>query len=259
MFTVRVILALIGVALIAGIYLWGTAKSRRRQRLSFRNTYRERSTARRLAGPQDDVDHLDFAESLSPPDAAALEQAPPEDGGPPLYSRHEAPRASPGAQMELGIAPGGEAGRSAAPHEREMVIVLYLEGEPGRHFTGPQIRTAMAAADLEFGEMGIYNHYGAGQTRTQRPVFSIANMFEPGRFDPAAMPQFRTAGLAMFMRLPAPVPIDGQVAFELMLATAKLLAKQLSARLNGEDHRPLDARAIERLRASVTAFERALV
>lgn len=130
-----------------------------------------------------------------------------------------------------------------AGHE---VLALYLRPLRDAVFRGATLLRGFNTVGLKFGEMGIYHHYGAGDLRSDRPLFSVANMFEPGYFDPAAMDDFETAGLALFIQLPA--PLDGPVAFEFFLNTAQRLAEALDADLLGDPNRTLDSATIEGMR-----------
>lgn len=126
------------------------------------------------------------------------------------------------------------------------VLALFLRPLRSPAFAGPALLRVFNAVGLKFGDMNIYHHFGAGELRTEQPLFSLANMFEPGHFDPAAMDDFETAGLAMFIQFPA--PLDGPVAFELFLNTAQRLAEALDADLLSEPDKSLDSAAIENMR-----------
>ncbi|MGE3772827.1 MAG: cell division protein ZipA C-terminal FtsZ-binding domain-containing protein [Gammaproteobacteria bacterium] len=126
------------------------------------------------------------------------------------------------------------------------VLALYLRPLRSPSFLGPALLRAFNAVGLKFGDMQIYHHYGAGELRAEQPLFSLANMFEPGHFDPAAMDDFETAGLAMFIQFPA--PLDGPVAFELFLNTAQRLAEALDADLLSDPSKSLDSATIENMR-----------
>ena len=132
-----------------------------------------------------------------------------------------------------------------APPQPE-VLALFLRPLRSPAFLGPALLRAFNAVGLRFGEMNIYHHFGAGELRAEQPLFSLANMFEPGHFEPAAMEDFETAGLAMFIQFPA--PLDGPVAFELFLNTAQRLAEALDADLLSEPNKPLDSATIENMR-----------
>ena len=166
----------------------------------------------------------------------------------------DAPRRTPRKrrdnQLSLGFA-DTEAGadehapRIPAPPQPE-VLALYLRPLNGGRFDGESLVKAFANVGLKFGEMNIYHHYGAGNLRVTKPLFSLANMFEPGQFDPNEMTSFNTEGLAMFIQFPG--ALSGPVAFELFLSVAQRLMEELKADLLSEPRKPLDALSIERMR-----------
>ncbi|MDY6994162.1 MAG: cell division protein ZipA C-terminal FtsZ-binding domain-containing protein, partial [Pseudomonadota bacterium] len=118
--------------------------------------------------------------------------------------------------------------------------------------SGSDIFPMLEEFGLRFGKMNIYHHYGVGEIKAKKPVFSVANMIEPGVLNPQYQ-NFNTPGLVFFMRLPG--PFGGRVAFELMLHMAQRLADTLKAQLEDERHQPLDQRNISRLRERIAYFE----
>ena len=90
---------------------------------------------------------------------------------------------------------------SAAQQPDEDVIILSLMAREGETFNGMQLLDAMELCGLSHGEMDIF-HYT--ELDSGKPLFSIANVLEPGSFDRENMGDIETPGLAMFMRLPAP-------------------------------------------------------
>lgn len=139
------------------------------------------------------------------------------------------------------------------PLSDELIVVLYVvtQQEPG--FLGTDIFTVLEDLGLRYGDMRIFHHYGVGELKVKKPVFSIANMLEPGIFDPQKMTEFASPGLALFMRLPG--PFGGRIAFELMLTSAKKIAEVLEGILQDEDHLPLEPNKISQLREKIAHFE----
>ena len=83
-----------------------------------------------------------------------------------------------------------------------------------------------------------------------KPLFSLANMVEPGNFDINTMEQMNTPGLVMFQCLPS--PIDPQVIFELMLNTAQRLAEILAADVCDDSRKLIDESKLNSIRLSLT-------
>jgi len=90
--------------------------------------------------------------------------------------------------------------------------------------------------------------------KVKKPVFSVANVVEPGTFDPKERDYFTTPGLAFFMQLPG--PLGGRVAFELMLNTAQRVADVLEGTLIDEREQLLTSDIIIGLRDRIAQFER---
>jgi len=270
MLSLRVALILLSVAVVVGLYAWSRRRSRRRSmgRLVIEPERRHRGSSRLPLDPPASGGEEGGGEDplqilVQPPDV--------EDEGPrvvnPEARRRKGRRGRGGdrGQLELGFdepmdidetleeqegqepAPGR--GRAAG---QARVIVLYVEVAEPRRLAGPELVDALREVDLEHGEMRIFHHFGVGRMRSEQALFSVANMFEPGEFDLSKLPALSTRGVAMFMRLPA--PLDGPVVFELMLSTAQRLAQRLDAQVCDEGHRPLSAETIEEIRDAVARY-----
>ncbi len=153
-------------------------------------------------------------------------------------------------QLSLGFGdddePDGPAAPALPPLPPPEVLALYVRPRHDGTFSGPELQRAFKAVGLVYGEMDIYHHFGAGDLRTEKALFSLANMLEPGHFELANMDVFTTQGVALFIQFPA--ALDGSVAFEMFLNVAQRLAEALQADLRSEPRRPLDSTAIERMR-----------
>lgn len=245
----RLILLILGVLLIAAIYFWGRlfGISRRGPRNKRLPEEHRRGPAAELPGDED----IDYAGTLADLEGLVKEARSPEPIEPPPQTTLRT--------ADSKTKPAASASRKAAESKppadsgRELIVVLFVAAREGEAFGGDQLADAFGQVGLRFGEMNIYHHFGVGHMRPDRPVFSVANMFEPGTFDPGAMDTFSTGGLALYTRLPQSV--DGRVAFELMLNTAQRLAELLHGRVIDDARKPLDMDGIERLRRRVGDFE----
>ncbi|MEM7017569.1 MAG: cell division protein ZipA [Pseudomonadota bacterium] len=134
-----------------------------------------------------------------------------------------------------------------------LIVALYIRAQHDQIFQGESLLTIFQQIGLQFGDMDIFHHYGPAQDATENPVFSLANMHEPGKFDLASMKEFQTHGLVTFMQLPG--SLSGRVAFELMLNAAQRLAESLDGIIEDEQRQPIDADALEYIRDSINEFE----
>lgn len=173
----------------------------------------------------------------APQDAAPArpEPPPPPPAPPPPATREQAP-----------------ATRAPAASPPAGLITLYLSAPAKREVRGTDLVRALNGVGMRFGEMAIFHHHGPGDLNCETPVFSAANMFEPGTFDLARIEAFRTSGIVLFLQLPG--PLDGPVAFELLLNTAQRIAELTGMELRGDPRTKLDAATIARLRERAAHF-----
>lgn len=272
----RIALLLLGIAVIAAVYLLGTVRRRQRNRsYGGFSPIRARRNLDPDFEPESEPDPTDDeiiavrvrkVEPLGPlPELRNEVAAEPDFGEPPLTApaaEDEAPRRATGRsrrprvrsrQLDFGFGGegGGGPGGAASPAEPAL-LMLYLRPQQGEAFAGPVIVRNVNAVGMRHGELGIFHHFGAGDLRTEKPLFSLANMFEPGDFDLQRIEAFQTQGLVMFLNLPA--ALDGAVAFELFLNTAQRLAEGLQAELLGDPRHPLAISAIEQMRRTAAAY-----
>jgi cell division protein ZipA len=108
--------------------------------------------------------------------------------------------------------------------EDNMIVVLHVMARQPGHFGGLDLLRAFRDLRLEYGAMSIF-HRMTETDAGEESLFSIANMLNPGTFDPDQMDDFETPGVAFFLQLPA--AIDGIEAYEEMLECAVRLAQKL--------------------------------
>jgi cell division protein ZipA len=130
------------------------------------------------------------------------------------------------------------------------IIVLYIlpKGDPQNQqaLQGAQINSSAQAMGLSFGDMSIF-HY----TVNGRNVFSLANMLEPGSFDPETIHDLKTSGLTVFMQLHKGDPMDDLTE---MLQRSYQLAGLLDARLCNHKRETLTEQDAENYRQQVRDF-----
>jgi cell division protein ZipA len=157
------------------------------------------------------------ADAEPPPDAACL---------PPISPRPDV--ADPGTD------PG--------PNPNPAFIALLVLAPDGAPFSQSRIFAAAESAGLRFDAREVFTMPAPDG---DAPLFSVANMHEPGTFSrDAGMRPSR--GVALIMRVPPPA--GPQRAFDLMLDTARLLAESLGGTLHDAGRRPLDDACIATLR-----------
>jgi cell division protein ZipA len=133
----------------------------------------------------------------------------------------------------------------------ELIVALTVVARGKGMFRGKDIVQILEDKGLQYGEMDIYHAYSPGG----RPIFSVANIIEPGSFDIEMIDRFTTPGLALFLRLPGPA--GGFAAFDAMLEVAQLLAGKLSGEIRDERRNVLTTQAIQQMRERILTFNRA--
>jgi cell division protein ZipA len=134
--------------------------------------------------------------------------------------------------------------------ERNMLLSVLVLPEHGERFLGTDVLAVMAEGGLKFGPRKIFHR----QDGSGRPLWSIANMLEPGYLEPAEIDGDYVHGLVLFAVLPA--PLAGSEVFADMLATARQMAARLHGELADADRSSLTPQTIQHLREKVLEFER---
>jgi cell division protein ZipA len=132
------------------------------------------------------------------------------------------------------------------------LLVLYITSPSHISFNGLSISKAADEVGMVYGHMNIFHHFGPGKLHSGQPLFSLANMHEPGSFDLGRMSDLKTKGLAVFMYSPA--SIDASVVFELYLNTTQRLAKHLGGTVRTADNKELSNASINSLREKAESF-----
>ena len=128
-----------------------------------------------------------------------------------------------------------------------LLIVLNIMSPQGHVFTGEGIHAVMTSAGLTHGEHKIYHYMCDGLA-----TFSIANAVEPGFFEPTQLQSLSTPGLAVFMQLPGPV--ECRKALDTLLEVSKRLADALTGELCDENRSVLTQQTISHLKDKVETY-----
>lgn len=131
-----------------------------------------------------------------------------------------------------------------------LVLNIYAEGRPMR---GPAVLKAVTAAGLAYGKMGVF-HYVSPQSGGHRPLFSLANMVEPGSFNLNNLEELSTPGLCLFANVAR--PDEAMTTFNAMLETARKLADALHANVCDERRGTLSKQGIEHVYMRIQDFQR---
>ncbi len=137
-----------------------------------------------------------------------------------------------------------------ADEVERKIVVINLKAKNGS-FSGSAIERACQQNGMQIGDMSIYHRYDGNSDRV---MFSMASMVEPGTFPADDMANFSTPGLSMFTQLPG--VRDGVEIYEAMLATANSLAALMQGELQDERHNKLTRQMQEHTRESIIEHRR---
>lgn len=220
----RWILIILGIAIIAGIFLLGNPDRRPRRRASRKGNRRKVEQARESVRQEPTLEG-----------AAAPETV--EGSG---------ETTAPQGELQMG------APEPAPPIDPpDKIITLYLRSRDNHSISGLDILDSALKSGMVFGAHDIFHRVLEGE---EKPLFSMANLAKPGTFDKSAWNMLETQGVTMFLALPA--PLGALDAWDAMLATSRRLAELLHADLL-DDAREVFTRQREgQIREELREYER---
>lgn len=116
-----------------------------------------------------------------------------------------------------------------APRPADTVVTLRFIPQ-GKEIASDKVVLALRAAGLTHGRYGIFHKHGSEANDT--PMFSVANLTEPGSFDLAHLAETKIPGMSFFMILPGEG--DPLERFDAMVATARELSRELGGELRDD-------------------------
>ena len=148
---------------------------------------------------------------------------------------------------------GGSKEQETKPDDsitEEEIIYLNLKCRDG-DIEGADLIRAMQKFNMTHGEMNIFHRLTEG---SKQPLFSVANMVEPGSFDIDKLATMTTPGITLFLRLPR--TFDALHALDEMWAVTKGLAAELNADILDRNHQPFSSQKQQRMRDEVLHYMR---
>ena len=266
----RIGMVVVGLGVLVALYLFGTRRNRNKRRfrndgrlrqinpvdaLSARHRAEEKSTILDMEiSNSTDVQTGDFGlNDLDPRGYEDIGELPKIQKNPKRAKKKtKQPDKRKVSQIEMSFEDELAQAEAEEAEQPEHLLTLYVLPSGDNAFVGEFIIQSLNAVGLRFGDMDIFHHYGAGKLQTEMPLFSVANMVEPGTFDLRRIERFNTMGLVFFLQLPT--ALDGAVSFELFLNTAQRLTEALGGELYANPKTPLDSHLIEDMRKVAAEF-----
>ena len=218
MIELRWVLVLLGLAVVAGVYLWG----------------RKRSSA---------PVRQDHSGRVEP----KLEESP---------AWHDADRGDDGFALEAQgpVAEGLKAGDiapadSQSVREPSRILLVHVRAAKGSSFPGGDLIAALQNEGLRLGDQGAFE----APSDSGEPLYTVANMVEPGTFPQDAAASFTTQGITAFMVLPGPGGVESLAG---MIESARRIARTLGGDVLDETGSTLTNQGATHLREQVIEFQR---
>ncbi len=221
--TFRWILIVVGLAIVAAIFLFGNPE--RKDRL-FASRKKNRITRKRREPVllRQDQDHP------VEPDDGEVSQAELEING----SSDE---------VEVDLPPLGP--------PPDKIISLFLQARDNYKISGVDLLDAALKSGMVFGDKDVFYRVMDG---TEEVLFCMANLTKPGSFDKTAWNTLETNGVTMFMTLPG--PLNSLDAWDAMLATSRRIAELLHADLLDSNQAIFTRQREGQIREELREYER---
>lgn len=233
--TFRWILIIAGIAIVVGIFLFGSPDKKRKPRASRKRIHAQRVRHEPALEPET-APGDDFSDDY---DARQTELD--IGGNSAIESRLE-----PYIEPKLGIEPETE----PVPMP-DKIVTLFLQARDNHFITGVDLLDASLKSGLVFGKRDIFHRINEEDVE---PMFSMANLTKPGTFDKSAWNTMEIKGVTMFMTLPG--PRNALDAWDSMLATSRRLAELLHADLLDDSKRVFTRQRSLQIKEELREYER---
>lgn len=232
--TLRWILVIIGVVVIAAVWLFGNPSKKRKPKASRRAADNPAKAGKSRREPTLDGSAADaLSTELTDVDLASGDQ-----GELPIGASDAPPKSPPKPRRPAGPPP-------------DKIVSLFLLARDNHRVTGAELLQAAVSTGMEYGEMNIFHRLPEG---SETPVFSMANAAKPGHFERDEWNTFETGGVVLFMTLPGPMPaLD---AWDSLLATARRMGEILNAELLDDERNPFTRQREAQAREEMREYDR---
>ncbi len=224
----RILLGILGLILIAGIYLWDRYKTQRSE----------------IPGEPEDIVEQSDNDSFSMVPNIADGRADERDL--PSFHAYSQDTENLSDTLDETNSNGGVDSIETEPDDQLDIVQLYVIAHGDMMFSGQALLEAFEAQGLTYGDMKIYHRPAPD---TQFPRFSVVNMVEPGTFPDGDYSDFQSPGIALFLQ--TAVVDRPQEAFDDMVQTGAALAARLRGELLDGLRNPVNLEVIQKVRDSL--------
>jgi len=238
--TLRWILIIIGVLIVASIFLFGNPDKQRKPKASRRDETKPPRRGKK---------------------GLSLRREPTlvgngEDGA--SFGSEAGVAGEPMGQGELDIGAAERSAPKAPPKPRkpagpppDKIISLFLLARDNHVINGAELLQATVSTGMQFGDMNIFHRV---HEATERPLFSLANAAKPGHFERDEWNTFETSGVVLFLTLPGPEhALD---TWDAMLATGRRIGEILHADLLDDERNPFTRQREAQIREEMRDYDR---
>lgn len=135
----------------------------------------------------------------------------------------------------------------------DKIVTLFVAAREGEFLRGDNIVVAAEKTGLVYGHLQVF-HRLLDNDPERGPIFSMANLLEPGTFEMKTIHQLQTPALAFFLTLPAPV--SALDAWETMLPTVQRMAELLGGVVLDDQRNTLGRQRIAHIRDDLRGYDR---
>ncbi|MGZ8249085.1 cell division protein ZipA C-terminal FtsZ-binding domain-containing protein [Methylomagnum sp.] len=240
--TIRIVLLVAGVFVIASVYIWGRYKQKLLDILHRKDEFEDLGLDQNEKSPAPVQDDDDLFDSLSykkgRKEPAVTEETFADD-----FDEEEFEAATNPKPATRAAKPEPEPQRAGALGAPFLIQVSVVAGR-GRFFNGEDLRDALMDLDLIHGEMGIFHRFDGQFKQT---LFSCASLVEPGTFPINDMESFECPGVVFFFQTAGIA--DPLTVYDDLVNTCQELAERLGGTTWDERRQPLSAEKIAHMRA----------
>lgn len=159
------------------------------------------------------------------------------------------------SQPELGLHDNaGDSDLGKRPEQDfDKIVSLYVAARAGQTLRGEDIVVAAEKTGLTFGHMNVFHRLVENHPE-RGPIFSMANIMQPGSFDMANIRELETPAIAFFLTLPA--PMTALDAWERLLPNVQRMAELLDGVVLDDSRNALGRQRIMHIREELRAYDR---